>query len=126
MRGIEFTRDNYLKGDDHGKAIATIDTSRRHWKHFEKEVKVWVEENWERWEDEKPDWFDDAMKAKVPVEFIPITGDARRRESVRRASVDADAEGVLGGAVRASIRRASVGSHVERNARRVVPFEEDN
>ena len=49
------------------------------------------------------------MKATVPVDFIPADGDARRRESVRRASVDAEAEGGLAGAVRASIRRASVG-----------------
>jgi hypothetical protein len=45
----------------------------------------------------------------VPVEYIPGAGDARRRESVRRASVDAEAEGGIAGALRASIRRASVG-----------------
>ena len=49
------------------------------------------------------------MKAWVPVDFIPADGDARRRESVRRASVDAEAEGGLAGTLRASIRRASVG-----------------
>ena len=49
------------------------------------------------------------MKAKVPVDLIPADGDARRRESVRRASVDAEAEGGLAGALRAGIRRASVG-----------------
>jgi hypothetical protein len=49
------------------------------------------------------------LKAKVPVDFIPSDGDARRRESVRRASVDAEAEGGLAGALRASIRRVSVG-----------------
>ena len=53
--------------------------------------------------------FTDVMKAKVPVDFIPADGDARIRESVRRASVDTEAEGGLAGAVRASIRRASVG-----------------
>ena len=65
------------------------------------------------------------MKALVPVEFIPAAGDARRRESVRRASVDAEAEGGLGGAFRASIRRASVRSAMEGNVR-VVPISEDN
>ena len=65
--------------------------------------------NWAKWEEEQPDWFTDVRKASVPVEFIPGDGDARRRESVRRASVDAQAEGGLVGALRASIRRASVG-----------------
>jgi hypothetical protein len=45
----------------------------------------------------------------VPVEYIPGAGDARRRGSMRRASVDAEAEGGIAGALRASIRRASVG-----------------
>ena len=49
------------------------------------------------------------MRARVPIEYIPGAGDARRRESVRRASVDAEAEGGLAGALRASIRRASFG-----------------
>ena len=48
-------------------------------------------------------------KASVPEEFIPADGDARRRESDRRASVDSEAEGGLAGTLRASIRRASVG-----------------
>jgi hypothetical protein len=39
--------------------------------------------------------------------------------------VDAEAEGGLGGALRASIRRASIGGASERSVR-VVPIEEDN
>ena len=65
------------------------------------------------------------MKEVVPVEFIPATGDARRRESVRRASVDAEAEGGLGGVLRASIRRASIGGAIEGHVK-VVPIERDN
>jgi hypothetical protein len=72
-------------------------------------VKAWVKANWDRWEEEKPNWFDDAMRARVPVEYIPESGDARRRESVRRASVDAGTEGGIAGALRLSIRGASVG-----------------
>jgi hypothetical protein len=72
------------------------------------EVRAWVEANWDRWEEEKPEWFDEAMRARVPVEYIPGAGDARRRESARRASVDAEAEGGLAGASR-NTRRASIG-----------------
>jgi hypothetical protein len=95
--------------DERKKAAAIFKNSKHYWKSIEGEVKSWVEANWERWEEEKPDWFDEAMKSKVPVEYIPESGDARRRESVRRASVDAEAEGGLAGTLRASIRRASVG-----------------
>ena len=45
-------------------------------------------------------WFTDVTKATVPVDFIPTDEDARGRESVRRASVDAEAEGGLAGALR--------------------------
>ena len=65
--------------------------------------------NWAKWEEEQPEWWTDVMKAQVPVDFIPADGDARRRESVRRASVDGEVEGGLAGALRASIRRASDG-----------------
>jgi hypothetical protein len=91
------------------KAKAILSNSRHHWKSIEEEVRSWVEANWVRWEEEKPKWFDDDMRAKVPVEYIPGAGDARKRESVRRASVDVEAEGGLAGALRAGIRRASVG-----------------
>ena len=65
----------------------TLMHSRHHWVSIEGEIKKWVESNWAKWEEEQPDWFTDVMKAKVPVDFIPADGDARRRESVKdRAS----------------------------------------
>jgi hypothetical protein len=84
-------------------------SSRHHWVSIEGEIKKWVKLNWAKWEEEQPEWFTDVTKALVPVDFIPADGDARRRESVRRASVDAEAEGGLADALRASVRRASVG-----------------
>jgi hypothetical protein len=95
--------------DDAIKADTIFNNSKHHWESIEEQVRAWVETNWERWEEEKPEWFDEAIRARVPVEYIPGAGDARRRESVRRASIDAEAEGGLAVAVRASIRRISVG-----------------
>jgi hypothetical protein len=100
---------NFLAGESDAIKIVIFWFSRHQWVSIEGQVKKWVEMNWAKWEEEKPDWFTDARKAMVPVDFIPADGDARRRESVRRASVDAEAEGGLAGAFRASIRRASVG-----------------
>jgi hypothetical protein len=109
QRGKDLTVKKFKEGNESVKADATFGTSKHHWKSIKAEVRDWVEANWEIWEEENPKWFDNAMRARVPVEYIPGAGDARRRESVRRASVDAEAEGGLAGAVRASIRRASVG-----------------
>jgi hypothetical protein len=108
-RGKDLTVKTFKEGNESVKAAAAFGTSKHHWKSIEAEVRDWVEANWERWEEEKPNWFDDAIRAKVPVEYIPGAGDARKRESVRRASVDVESEGGLAAAFRASIRRASVG-----------------
>jgi hypothetical protein len=99
----------FLQGENDATKIKVFGSSRHHWVSIDGEIKTWIQLNWAKWEEEKPEWFTDVMKAKVPVDFIPSDGDARRRESVRRASVDAEAEGGLVGTLRASIRRASVG-----------------
>jgi hypothetical protein len=100
---------SFREGSDAVKATFTFKRSKHHWKSIEDEVRTWVAQNWKRWEEEKPEWFDKAMRTRVPVEYIPGAEDARRTESVRRASVDAQAEGGLVGTLIESIRRASVG-----------------
>jgi hypothetical protein len=99
----------FLEGESDDIKILVFGSSKHHWVSIEGELKKWVQLKWAKWEEEKPGWWTDVMKATVPVDFIPSDGDARRRESVRRASVDAEAEGGLKGTLRASIRRASVG-----------------
>jgi hypothetical protein len=125
QRGKDLTMSYFVEGKTDEVKFTVFYNSKHHWVSIEDKVRKWVGENWAKWEEEKPEWFTDARKALVPVEFIPATGDARRIESVRRASVDADAEEGLGKALRASIRRASIGGVNERSVR-VAPIEEDN
>jgi hypothetical protein len=108
QKGKEYSMAYFLGQENDAVKFKVLDNSRHQWVSIEGEIKKWVRSNWSKWEEEQPEWFDDMNKAKVPVDFIPADGDARRRESVRRASVDAEAEGGLAGALRASIRRASV------------------
>jgi hypothetical protein len=117
QRGKDYSMAYYLEGESDAVKFKIMKQSRHHWVTIEDDVRRWIFDNWESWEAEKPEWFTDAMKAKVPVEFIPTTGDARGRESLRRASVDADSSGGLGEALRASIRRASVSAGVGVDAR---------
>jgi hypothetical protein len=109
QRSKDMSMAYFLEGESDAIKFEVFKRSKHHWVSIEGEIKNWIELNWAIWEEEKPEWFTDVMKAKVPVDFIPSDGDARRRESVRRASVDVEAEGGLAGALRASIRRASVG-----------------
>jgi hypothetical protein len=109
QRSKDYSMAFFLEGESDAIKTEVFGSSRNHWVSIEGEIKKWVNLNWAKWEEEKPDWFTDVMKATVPVDLIPAEGDARRRESVRRASVDTEAEGALAGALRASFRRASVG-----------------
>jgi hypothetical protein len=108
-RSKDISMAYFHEGESDKAKFDTLKFSRHHWVSIEGEIKKWVGSNWAKWEEEKPEWFTDVIKATVPVDFIPADGDARRKESVRRASVDAEAEGDLAGALRESIRRASVG-----------------
>jgi hypothetical protein len=53
-------------------------------------VKAWTLENWEKWEEEKPEWYNDAWKSKVEDDMIPAAslrklyggGSERRRSSI--------------------------------------------
>jgi hypothetical protein len=59
-------------------------------------------ENWERWEEEKPTWFNDAFKRMVDDDMIPV-------ESLRRLN---------GGSQR---RRSSLGDLLGGGGTRVAP-----
>jgi hypothetical protein len=87
QRGKDKTIAYFLEGESDAIMFSVFKRSRHHWVSIEGEIKKWVGLNWAKWEEEQPEWFTDVMKAKVPVDFIPAGGDARRRESVRRASV---------------------------------------
>jgi hypothetical protein len=84
LKGRELTVKNFREAtNDENKALFSLQRSRHHWSTIEEEVRSWVESSWERWEEDKPKWFNETMKSRVPVEFIPTAG-GRRRESERR------------------------------------------
>jgi hypothetical protein len=126
QRGKDVTLSYFLEGKSDAEKIVIIKRSRHHWVSIEDQIKEWIGKNWAKWEEETPEWFTDQIKALVPVDFIPTAGEARRRESWRRASVNAEAEGVAGGALRASLRRASIRLGDDIDRARIVPFDEDN
>ena len=68
------------------KAKAVLKKSRHLWVSIEGEVQDWVDTNWSRWQEEKPKWLNEAVMARIPVEYIP-TFEAREEEKGRRTSV---------------------------------------
>ena len=78
----EFANDE----DERTTKALLFDVTRHYWVGIEDDMKRWAQENWRRWEEEKPEWFTDNVKARIPVEWIP-TAESRKRESERRLSM---------------------------------------
>jgi hypothetical protein len=70
LKGKEYGMAFFLAGESDTTKFKVFTRSRHQWVSIEGEIKKWVKLNWAKWEEEKPDWFTDVMKAKVPVEFI--------------------------------------------------------
>jgi hypothetical protein len=80
----------FLQGGGEAIKMNVVNFNKGKWKAIEPQVKEWVGEGWLGWEREKPDWFTDNWKAKVPVDWVPKEGKAgheRAKEGVRRRSI---------------------------------------
>jgi hypothetical protein len=91
--GYEWARKFFLKGETDEVKSAVTGCNRKQWKKIEGEVKEWVQDNWEQWEEEKPGWFTEAWKSQVPDDWL-TAAELRRQK-------------MLGGGQR---RRSSLGS----------------
>ncbi|GMI20965.1 hypothetical protein TeGR_g10511 [Tetraparma gracilis] len=87
--GNEWVQSYFIQGgrDEMKKNILEFNTGK--WKAIEPQVKEWVREGWMGWARDKPDWFTDNWKSRVPADWVPTEGKAdhkRARESERRMS----------------------------------------
>jgi hypothetical protein len=108
--GYQFVQSKFLReGDENKKEV--FGYNKKQWLPIREDVKAWTMENWERWEEEKPEFFNDAFKASVDDDMIPpaslrkLKGGAGER---RRSS--------LGDILGASARVAPVAGGREVNA----------
>jgi len=84
--GKKFAQDLFKKGVGDAAKAAILKKTRHYWVGIEDDIKLWVRENWGKWEKERPEWLTEAKKAEIPIEWIP-TCKGRNRETVRRASL---------------------------------------
>ncbi|GMH84308.1 hypothetical protein TL16_g09884 [Triparma laevis f. inornata] len=68
--GSQLTVTMFLEGDDVSKAGA-VTTNKAHLEPILGKIEVWIKTGWKKWEEEKPDWFNDTWKANLPKELIP-------------------------------------------------------
>ena len=100
--GGQMTRRVFLEGEDVSKK-GVFSLHRSHWWPLKDKVAIWVKEGWATWEEEKPDWFTDAWKAKVPKDMIP----AKRKDDYYKA-IDEDKTPWLSGEESSSRKKGIV------------------
>ncbi|GMH79600.1 hypothetical protein TrST_g7876 [Triparma strigata] len=59
----------FFEGNDLIKANSFRSHSS-YWKEFEEPLQIWLDEGWSSWEDEKPDWFTEAWRKRVPEHMV--------------------------------------------------------
>ena len=85
--GNEWVQSYFIQGGSDDIKMNVLTKNRAKWKAIEPQVREWVREGWMRWEREKPDWFTDNWKAKVPADWVPTEGKEEWKASVRRRSI---------------------------------------
>ena len=61
-------RRNFLEGDDTMKA-EIFSSNKTYRLPINDKVEAWIKNEWKQWEVDKPEWFTDNWKAKVPKEM---------------------------------------------------------
>ena len=98
--GYAAVQSRFVDGQTDPTKAWLLGRNKKQWLSIRDDVKAWTLENWERWEDESPAWFDDNFQASVDDDMIPVESLRRMNgggESVRRRSSLGDVFGSGGG-----------------------------
>lgn len=88
--GAEWSRRFFLEGKEDRVRMFVHGQNRLMWLPIREDVKKFTLDNWERWERERPEWFNEAWKAGVDDDCIPpqflsrmkgVAGGRNRRRS---------------------------------------------
>jgi len=76
--GGQATIRNFRAHEDDGLKADIFSNNKNQWKSIYEEVKEWVWQNWPKWMEEKPAWFDDRMRSTIPQDMIPSSDDQKQ------------------------------------------------
>ncbi|GMI22418.1 hypothetical protein TeGR_g13348, partial [Tetraparma gracilis] len=100
--GNEWIQSYFLHGGSDSIKMHVLTKNKAKWKAIEPQVKEWVGEGWMGWERDKPDWFTDNWKSRVPADWVPNEGKAEHRKARERSVAE---RGRKGGVLRASAKK---------------------
>jgi hypothetical protein len=85
--GYAWVQSYFVSGQTDEVKKHIFEHNKKQWLSIRGDVKAWTLENWERWEEEKPEFFNDAFKAALDDDMIPpaslrkLNGAGGRRRS---------------------------------------------
>ena len=92
--GKQMAVDTFKEVESANSKFEIFGHHRSFYDTIEKELKTWLKENWERWQEEKPDWFTAAAIESVPVDMLPLSAmNSLGGVKGRRGSLDKMAKG---------------------------------
>ena len=117
------------------KADAIFGSNKNQWKSIYDEVKEWVWQNWSKWVEEKPAWFDDRMRSMIPGDMIPSSDDLKQiaaeggKKIPRAASKGKTSkrqEMSMIGRIQSQVSGLLGGGEANKNANKVAPEGEED
>jgi hypothetical protein len=75
-----FNQKKFTGASSNRAKFAIFDSHPSYYEYNRGEVKEWVRENWDIWNEEMPDWFTERVKASVPKDMIPASEETSKRE----------------------------------------------
>ena len=81
----QLTCSYFLDNEDEALKSCIILMQPYQWKEIREDVKEWVNDNWWKWQQEKPDFFTETFIQSVPKDMIPE--DARRERAREESAI---------------------------------------
>ena len=96
--GHQFCANYFLEGTSEEVKCSVFYHHRTYYAAIEDKLKPWLEENWDRMQEEGPDWFSPALISRIPTDVLPKAAlAAMGGKKGRRASIDMMKEEEKGG-----------------------------
>ena len=90
----QFACGEFLNGESDKVKFHIVGYHRSYYKSIEEDFKTFLQDNWDRWEEEAPEWFNAVEIAMVPSDLLPsrtliaMGGVEGRRESINEMKAE--------------------------------------
>ena len=69
--GKQFLCDNWLYGKTDKNRFYIFSKHKSYYKSINREIKEWLSQNWDKWEEDQEDFINMKMLGKIPTDLLP-------------------------------------------------------